>query len=71
MDSDKTVYAYFISGPTPTPNEPTADTSGADAAGAQQAALADAISNLGLTVSVTEINDAQSNVQVSEDNSTI
>ena len=49
----------------------TADTSGADAAGAQVTALSDAISNLGLTVSVTEINDAQSNVQVSEDNSTI
>ena len=61
-----------ISGPTsPSTTEPTADTSGADAAGAQQAALADAISNLGLSISVTEINEAQSNVQVSEDNSTI
>jgi len=61
-----------ISGPTtPSTTEPQADTSGADAAGAQQAALADAISNLGLSISVTEINEAQSNVQVSEDNSTI
>jgi len=61
-----------ISGPTsPSTTEPQADTSGADAVGAQQAALADAISNLGLSISVTEINEAQSNVQVSEDNSTI
>jgi len=55
----------------PTTNTPTADTSQADTSANQQAALSDAISNLGLTVSVTEINDAQSNVQVAEDNSTI
>jgi len=55
----------------PTTNTPTADTSQADTSANQQAALSDAISNLGLTVSVSEINDAQSNVQVSEDNSTI
>ena len=46
-------------------------TAAADAAAAQSTALSNAISNLGLTVSVTEINEAQSNVQVSEDNSTI
>jgi len=50
---------------------PIADTSQADNALSQQSALEDAISNLGLTVSVTEINDAQNNVQLSEANSTI
>jgi hypothetical protein len=52
-------------------NEITADTSGADAAANQTAALENAISNLGLTVSVTEINEAQSNVELSEVNSSI
>ena len=55
----------------PTTNTPTADTSQADTSANQQAALSDAISNLGLTVAVSEINDAQSNVKVAEDNSTI
>ena len=49
----------------------TADTSGADNALTQQQALEAAISNLGLTVSVTEINEAQSNVELSEVNSSI
>ena len=52
-------------------NEITADTSGADNALTQQQALENAISNLGLTVSVTEINEAQSNVELSEVNSSI
>ena len=57
---------------TPTASStPIADTSQADNALSQQSALEDAISNLGLTVSVTEINDAQNNVQLSEANSTI
>ena len=49
----------------------TPDTSAADQALAEQAALESAIANLGLTVSVTEINDAQNNVQVTQDTSTI
>ena len=49
----------------------TANTSEADQSLAQQAALEGAIANLGLTVSVTEINDAQNNVQVTQDTSTI
>ncbi len=49
----------------------TANTSSADQALAEQAALEGAIANLGLTVSVTEINDAQNNVQVTQDTSTI
>ena len=57
-------------GTTPT-NEVTADTSGADAAAGATAALENAIANLGLTVSVTEINDAQNNVSLSETNSQI
>tara|TARA_R110001632_G_scaffold27493_1_gene73745 strand:+ start:8057 stop:10258 length:2202 start_codon:yes stop_codon:yes gene_type:complete len=52
-------------------NEVLADTSGADAAASQTAALENAIANLGLTVSVTEINDAQNNVSLSETNSQI
>ena len=65
------------SSPTPpsgggTPqNEVLADTSGADAAASQTAALENAIANLGLTVSVTEINNAQNNVSLSETNSQI
>jgi len=51
--------------------EVLADTSGADAAANQTAALENAIANLGLTVSVTEINDAQNNVSLSETNSQI
>ncbi len=38
---------------------------------AEQAALEGAIANLGLTVSVTEINDVQNAVSVSESDSTI
>ena len=53
-------------GGTTTPN-----TSAADQALAEQAALESAIANLGLTVSVTEINDAQNNVQVTQQTSTI
>jgi hypothetical protein len=49
----------------------TPNTSSADQALAEQAALETAIANLGLTVSVTEINDAQNNVQVTQDTSTI
>ena len=52
-------------------NEVLADTSGADAAAGATAALENAIANLGLTVSVTEINDAQNNVSLSETNSQI
>ncbi len=49
----------------------TANTSAADQSLAEQAALEGAIANLGLTVSVTEINDAQNNVQATQDTSTI
>jgi hypothetical protein len=64
------------SAPTPsgggsTPAQPLADTSAADNSLAQSEALEAAIANLGVSVSVTEINDAQSNVLVSEENSTI
>ena len=52
-----------ISGNTPTPT-PQIDTSSADTAQAENEALEAAISRIGLSVSVTEINDAQ--VQVSE-----
>jgi hypothetical protein len=52
-------------------SEPIADTSSADKAATQQEALENAIAGLGLTVSVTEINDAQSNVEVSEEGSQI
>ena len=47
------------------------DTSRIDDQIAQQEALQAAISNLGLTVSVTEINDVQNSVQVSEQTSQI
>lgn len=64
------------SAPTPpsTPpetNTTTPNTSSADQALAQQQALETAIANLGLTVSVTEINDAQNNVQVTQQTSQI
>ena len=49
----------------------TVDTNQIDQAADQQQALENAIANLGLTVSVTEINDVQNSVSVSEDNSQI
>ena len=65
--------------PTPptgnTPNTPNpqnqADTSNADAAFAEQTALENAIAGMNMNVSVSEINNAQNNVAVSEENSTI
>ena len=60
------IDASLPSGDTTTPN-----TSAADQALAEQAALETAIANLGLTVSVTEINDAQNNVQVTQQTSQI
>jgi hypothetical protein len=49
----------------------TVDTNQIDQAADQQQALENAIANLGLTVSVSEINDVQNSVSVSEDNSQI
>ena len=60
-----------VGGGTTETTQPIADTSAADNSLAQSEALEAAIANLGVSVSVTEINDAQSNVQVSEENSTI
>ena len=59
-------------GATPTTTtQPQADTSAADNAAIQQAALEAGIAAIGISVSVTEINDAQNNVSVAESNSTI
>ena len=52
-------------------SQETPDTSRIDDQIAQQEALQAAISNLGLTVSVTEINEVQNSVQVSEQTSQI
>ncbi len=52
-------------------SNPTINTSPQDQAFQQQQALTAALDNLGLTVSVTEINDAQSAVQVADQTATI
>jgi len=52
-------------------NNPTINTSPQDQAFQQQQALTAALDNLGLTVSVTEINDAQNAVQVADSTATI
>ena len=52
-------------------NNPTINTSPQDQAFQQQQALEAALDNLGLTVSVTEINDAQNAVQVADSTATI
>lgn len=64
------------SGSTPTAptggsGNPSIDTSGPDNALAQQQALENALANLGLTVSVSEINDAQGAVSVANNTATI
>ena len=58
-------------GTSETNDNQTVDTNQIDQAADQQQALENAIANLGLTVSVTEINDVQNSVSVSEDNSQI